>query len=244
MNLLSQHPKKRSLSRIAKRPVPQHLEHRVVIRIQADVIEVVVFASGANALLSVRGTGITAGNDPGPFGNVGGPFTKENWHELVHAGVGEQQVRAVRHQAGGRNDRMQFGPEEIQKALADLNGRHKNNKRSGVFSGQRRGCTQKSKGIRPGYAAEGAFPSCGNFGDRSSLQFPKNGGGPPQSKRRGVFLSAAARCRFSPSIPCGAATRRCALLRIEQTRRHSVWWLEWVVYGASTTRLCRSRQYL
>ena len=38
---------------VAKRPIPEHLEKRVVVRIQPDIIEVVVLAAGANAFLRV-----------------------------------------------------------------------------------------------------------------------------------------------------------------------------------------------
>ena len=40
---------------IAEAPVAEHLEERVVIGVEPDVIEVVVFAAGADALLGVGG---------------------------------------------------------------------------------------------------------------------------------------------------------------------------------------------
>src|SRR2546429_4942371 len=39
---------------ISKRPVAKHLEEGVMIRVEADVVEVVMFAAGADALLRVR----------------------------------------------------------------------------------------------------------------------------------------------------------------------------------------------
>ena len=69
---------------IAEAPVAEHLEKRVVIGVQADVFQVVVLAAGADALLGVGG----AAGLVGAFG-----LAEENGHELVHAGVGEQQVR-------------------------------------------------------------------------------------------------------------------------------------------------------
>jgi hypothetical protein len=39
---------------VAERPVAQHLEEGVVVGVLADVLEVVVLAAGADALLAVR----------------------------------------------------------------------------------------------------------------------------------------------------------------------------------------------
>src|ERR1017187_6526097 len=39
---------------IAETPVAEHLEKRVVIGVEADVVEVVVLAAGADALLRIR----------------------------------------------------------------------------------------------------------------------------------------------------------------------------------------------
>jgi hypothetical protein len=72
---------------VAEGPVAQHLEDRVVVGVEADVLEVVVLAAGADALLGVGGA----------FPR-GGLVAEEVGHELVHAGVGEQQVGGGRHQ--------------------------------------------------------------------------------------------------------------------------------------------------
>jgi hypothetical protein len=62
----------------------------VVIGVEADVVEVVVFAAGADAFLGVRRA---------PRAHVRAMnLAEEDGHELVHAGVGEQQVRRIRHQ--------------------------------------------------------------------------------------------------------------------------------------------------
>ncbi len=42
---------------VAEGPVPEHLEERVVVGVEADVIEVVVLAAGADALLGIRRPG-------------------------------------------------------------------------------------------------------------------------------------------------------------------------------------------
>ena len=109
---------------IAEGPVAQHLEERVVVRVEADVFEVVVFAAGADAFLGVGGAGVFGGFDAGPFGDVGGAITEEDRHELVHAGVGEKESGRIRQQGGGRDDRVALLGEEIEEALADLGGSH------------------------------------------------------------------------------------------------------------------------
>jgi hypothetical protein len=55
---------------IAERPVPEHLEERVVVRVEPDVIKVVVLAAGADALLGVGGAGVECGRDAGPLRDV------------------------------------------------------------------------------------------------------------------------------------------------------------------------------
>jgi hypothetical protein len=72
---------------VAEGPVAQHLEHRVVVGIETDVLEVVVLAAGADAFLGV-----------GHALPRGGLVAEEVGHELVHAGVREQQVGGGRHQ--------------------------------------------------------------------------------------------------------------------------------------------------
>ena len=85
---------------VAKGPVAEHLEERVVVRVHSHVLEVVVLAAGADALL---GVGSAAG------GVRAGLLAKEDRHELVHAGVGEQQIRRGRHEAGrGHNGVLLF----------------------------------------------------------------------------------------------------------------------------------------
>ena len=67
---------------VAERPVPEHLEERVVIGVVADVLEVVVFAAGADALLGIRG----AGRGVGSFFDA-----KEERDEGIHPGICKQQ---------------------------------------------------------------------------------------------------------------------------------------------------------
>ena len=100
---------------IAKGPVPQHLEEGVVIGIEPDILEVVVLAAGADALLGVgcAGRGVGAGG-----------CAEENRHELVHPRVGKKQVRRIGQQARGRDDRMLLAAEKIEEGGADLGGGH------------------------------------------------------------------------------------------------------------------------
>src|SRR5437870_658537 len=64
---------------IAEAPVAQHFEERVVISVEPDVFEIVMFAAGPNALLGVG----DAWRFPGRL-----LLTKKDRNELVHAGVG------------------------------------------------------------------------------------------------------------------------------------------------------------
>ena len=105
---------------VAEAPVPEHLEEGVVIRVEPDVIEVVVFAAGADALLGVGGAGVGAGDGAAPGAHVGAALAEEDGHELVHAGVGEQQIRRVGHERRRRHDGVLFLAEEIEELLADL----------------------------------------------------------------------------------------------------------------------------
>ena len=82
-----------------------------MVGVEADVFEVVVFAAGADAFLGVGG----AAGLVGTFG-----LAEEDGHELVHAGVGEQQVGAVRHEAGRRHNGVLLRLEEVEKVLPDL----------------------------------------------------------------------------------------------------------------------------
>ncbi len=98
---------------VAERPVAEHLEEGVVVRVLADVVEVVVLAAGADALLRV-GRALV--------GRLLG--AEEVRLELVHAGVGEQQRRVVvRHDTARRHEGVAvLLDEEVDELLADLVG--------------------------------------------------------------------------------------------------------------------------
>ena len=87
-----------------------------MIRVVADVFEVIVFAAGTDAFLSIAG----------PWWIVGGLFNPEEiGHERVHPGVGEQQTGRLRKQRRRRHNRVLFFTEKIQKTLADGGGGHR-----------------------------------------------------------------------------------------------------------------------
>ena len=96
---------------IAKGPVAQHLEKRVVIGIHPHIFEVVVFAAGANTLLRVSGA---------PRRVRAVLFAEKDRHKLVHASVGEQQVWRIGHEAGRGHYGVLAGLKEIEKVLPDL----------------------------------------------------------------------------------------------------------------------------
>ena len=77
---------------VAKGPVAEHLEQRVMIGVVADVLEIVVLAAGADAFLRVRGAGVLGRMGPGPLRDIGGAIAEEDGHELIHPRVGEKQT--------------------------------------------------------------------------------------------------------------------------------------------------------
>ena len=100
---------------VAERPVAEHLEERVMVGVASHLLEVVVLAADAQALLRVDGA------------HVGPPLLGEEYLlELHHAGVDEEQARVVvRDERGARDDGVSALPEEVEEALADLvAGRH------------------------------------------------------------------------------------------------------------------------
>ena len=73
-----------ALEVVAEGEVAQHLEEGVVPLGVAHLLEIVVLAAGADALLAGRGAGVVALL-----------LAEEGALELHHAGVGEQQGRIV-----------------------------------------------------------------------------------------------------------------------------------------------------
>ena len=100
---------------VPETPVPQHFKESVVVGVEADIFEVVVLAAGADAFLGIGG----ATRLIGAFG-----LAKENGHELVHAGVREQQVRRIRHETRRRHNGVLLRLEEVEERLPDLRAGH------------------------------------------------------------------------------------------------------------------------
>ena len=99
-----------ALEVVAEAEVAQHLEEGVVTGGIADVVQVIVLATGAHAALrggrTAVATRITA---------------QEDILEGHHAGVGEQQGRVVvRHQGAGGNDGMALLLEIGQEGVSDF----------------------------------------------------------------------------------------------------------------------------
>ena len=83
----------------------------MVISIEADIFEVVVFAAGANAFLRVG----DARRVPQRL-----LLPEKDRHELVHTGVGEKQVGRVGQERGRRHNGVLFLAKEIEKRLPNL----------------------------------------------------------------------------------------------------------------------------
>ncbi len=100
---------------IAEREVAEHLEERVMARRAPDVLEVVVLAARAHALLAARGTHIVA-----PF------LAEEDRLELDHAGVGEEERRVVAgHERGRAHARVALRLEILEEPFAELGAGHR-----------------------------------------------------------------------------------------------------------------------
>ena len=96
---------------VAEAEVAQHLEEREVPVGAADVVEVVVLAAGAHALLDRGGAGVRRVL-----------VAHEVGLERDHARVGEQERVVVRDQAGGRHRGVAAGREEVEECGAQFIG--------------------------------------------------------------------------------------------------------------------------
>ena len=99
---------------VAEREVAEHLEERVMPRRATDVLEIVVLAARADALLAGGRAHIVA-----LF------LAEEHALELHHAGVGEEQrLVADRHERRRRHARVPVALEIFEKSFAELGARH------------------------------------------------------------------------------------------------------------------------
>jgi hypothetical protein len=86
-----------------------------VISVKPDVFEIVVFPPGANAFLRVG----HARRLPRWL-----LLTEKNRDELIHARVGEKQIRRIRHERRRGHNRVLLFAKEIEKTLTNLGAGH------------------------------------------------------------------------------------------------------------------------
>src|SRR5438067_5698956 len=91
---------------ITEAPIAEHFEKGVVICVESDVFEIIMFAAGANAFLRVGDARRL------PWRLL---LAEKNGHELIHAGVGEKQIRRVRHERRRGPNRVRLFAKEIEK---------------------------------------------------------------------------------------------------------------------------------
>ena len=117
-----------ALEVVPEAPVAEHLEERMVVRVEADLVEVVVLAGDAQALLSVRHADVRAGARP-----------EKDVLERVHARVDEQQCRVVLRDDGrAGHDLVAFLAEEGEEGVAGLLGGLRAARHTGVGRGTRK----------------------------------------------------------------------------------------------------------
>lgn len=109
---------------VAERPIAQHFEECVMVGIEADVLEIVVFATCPNAFLGISRARVAFGRGSGPAGDVGLTVPEEDWHKLIHARVGEQESGRSGQQRSGGHDGVILLGEVIEERLANLGRGH------------------------------------------------------------------------------------------------------------------------
>ena len=95
---------------VAEAPVPEHLEHSMVIGVVTHLFKIVVLSRHAQTLLAVG------------HAAVGGRMVSKDYIlELVHSGVGKHQCRVILddHRCGG-HDRVSLFAEESLERLSDF----------------------------------------------------------------------------------------------------------------------------
>src|SRR3984893_5762950 len=95
---------------VAERPIAEHLEERVMVRIAADRFEIVVLAGNPQALLAISNA------RPRRLA-----YTQEKTLERDHPGMGKKQRRvALGHQRSRGDNLMAAFPEKVEKRLTDV----------------------------------------------------------------------------------------------------------------------------
>jgi hypothetical protein len=95
---------------VAERPVAEHLEEGVMVGVVPHLLEIVVLAGDADALLGIGAARVLARSGP-----------EEDILELVHPRVGEVEGRIPvgDHRCGG-DDRVAALAEELEERLSDF----------------------------------------------------------------------------------------------------------------------------
>ena len=94
---------------VAKRPIAEHLEQRVVVGVHPDLFQIVVFAADAQALLGVGNSCV-----------LHRLVAQKQVLERVHPRIDEHQRGIVfDHHGRRRNNVVSFFLEEVQKSLSD-----------------------------------------------------------------------------------------------------------------------------
>ena len=97
---------------IPERPVAQHLEERMMVRIETDLFEIVVLSGYPETFLGVHGSAVV------PLA-----CSKKNILELVHPGIREEQCGiAMRRQRIARHHLMPSIPEKIEEGATNVVG--------------------------------------------------------------------------------------------------------------------------
>ena len=243
-----------ALEVVAEREVAEHLEERVVAERRPDVVEVVVLAADAHALLRRRRARVVARLP-----------AEEHVLELVHPGVGEEQRRVVvRHERRAGHDAVAVPLEVLEEGRADLVRGHLAYCTSGLGRLTRRGrarrrALQRARDelrlealSRPG-TDTAARPSRSSIGPRSRPRRPRSSAAATSAVgvdvlerlRDGALRRRRRRCR-RPRLPGARAAGRAASdadLRSARWRRPSRRVVEGAVRlaGGRRRRRCRRR---
>jgi hypothetical protein len=87
----------------------------MVVGVETNVLQVVVFAASSDAFLRVGGAGRGVGARCG---------TEEYRYKLVHPRVRKEEVRGIGKEARGGYDRVFLAKKKIEERAADLCGSH------------------------------------------------------------------------------------------------------------------------
>ena len=113
---------------VSEGPIAEHFKEGVVVDVLADIVEIVVLASGANALLRVAGSlqlgERTGGVDLSIRGDCEANLSEEDGFVLVHSRVCKEKRGVVERNDGrGLDEGVSVVLEELDEGAAHLGGR-------------------------------------------------------------------------------------------------------------------------